>query len=148
MGKKYLFRKMKTLKYILLTTLLAITASTAEAKHVVLPHVYMFGFAASFTDSTLYLTDIQDVENVWYDTKEDALMARDNYSSQLKQYMTDSLGQPNRVCLVIFATTKKKAEKKYQILKKKYMSRDGIIHGMKYLTSSDFKFTAVDMSND
>ena len=127
---------------------LAATATTAEAKQVRLPHMYMFGFSASFVDSTLYLTDVQDVEGAWYDTKDKALLERDNYANQLKDYMKENLGQSNRVCLVIFATTKKKAEKKYLKLKKKYMSRDGIIHGMKYLTAADFKFTPIDISEE
>ena len=127
---------------------LAVTATTAEAKQVRLPHMYMFGFSASFVDSTLYLTDVQDVEGAWYDTKDKALLERDNYANQLKDYMKENLGQSNRVCLVIFATTKKKAEKKYLKLKKKYMSRDGIIHGMKYLTAADFKFTPIDISEE
>ena len=138
----------KTLKYIVMALVLAVTATTAEAKQVRLPHMYMFGFSASFVDSTLYLTDVQDVEGAWYDTKDKALLERDNYANQLKDYMKENLGQSNRVCLVIFATTKKKAEKKYLKLKKKYMSRDGIIHGMKYLTAADFKFTPIDISEE
>ena len=139
---------MKTLKYLALVLVLLATTTTAEAKRVPAKHMYMFGFSASFVDSTLYLTDIQDVEGVWYDTKDKALLERDNYANQLKDYMKENLGQSNRVCLVIFATTKKKAEKKYLKLKKKYMSRDGIIHGMKYLTAADFKFTPIDISEE
>ena len=141
-------KTLKTLKYMVLTLVLAATATTAAAKQVQKDHMYMFGFSASFVDSTLYLTDIQDVEGAWYDTKADALLGRDSYSSQLKDYMADKMGLPNRVCLVIFATTKKKAEKKLLKLKKKYMSRDGIIHGMQYLTAADFKFELVDMSEE
>ena len=136
---------MKTMKYFVLVVLFAVMSTKAEAKQVLLPHMYMFGFAASFVDSTLYLTDVQDVEGVWYDTKEKAMMGRDSYSDQLKEYMKDKLGLPNRVCLVIFATTKKQAEKKYLKLKKKYMSKDGTIQGMRYLTASDFKFSAVEV---
>ena len=138
----------KTLKLFVLTLVLAAMATTVEAKRVKTSHMYMFGFAASFVDSTLYLTDVQDVQGAWYDTKDKCLMLRDSYSDQLKEYMKEKMGQPNRVCLVIFAKTKKKAEKKYQKLKKKYMSKDGIIHGMKYLTATDFKFTAIDASEE
>lgn len=139
---------MKTLKYIVLTLVLATMATTAEAKLVCTEHMYIFGLAASFTDSTLYLTDIQDVEGAWYDTKDDALMGRDSYSSQLKEYLSDKMGQPNRVCLVIFATTLKKAEKKYLKLKKKYMLKDGTLPGMRYLTAADFKFQAVEAQEE
>ena len=110
---------MKKMKYLVLVALFAAMSTKAEAKHVLLEHMYMFGFSASFVDSTLYLTDIQDVEGVWYDTKAKAMLGRDSYSDQLKEYMKDKMGQPNRVCLVLYATTKKQAEKKYQKLKKK-----------------------------
>ena len=139
---------MRTLKYIALALLLAVTATTAEAKRVKAPHMYIFGFSASFVDSTLYITDIQDVENVWYDTKTGFLLERDSYSSQLKDYMTEKKGQPNRVCLVMFATNKKKAEKKYEKLKKKYADKNGVIIGLQYLTSADFKFNAVEVSEE
>ena len=138
---------MKTLKYMMLTLVLATMTTTAEAKLVCKDHMYMFGLAASFVDSTLYLTDIQDVVGAWYDTKDKALMGRDSYSFQLKEYMADKMGQTNRVCLVIFATTLKKVEKKYMKLKKKYMLKDGTIPGMRYLTAADFKFEAVDVSD-
>ena len=138
----------KTLKYLVLALMFVATATTAEGKRVKTSHMYIFGFAASFVDSTLYLTDIQDIEGAWYDTKEKALLERDNYSNQLKDYMKYKMGQSNRVCLVLFSKKKKEAEKKYLKLKKKYMSKDGIIHGMKYLTSADFKFTAIDISEE
>ena len=136
---------MKKMKYLVLVALFAAMSTKAEAKHVLLEHMYMFGFSASFVDSTLYLTDIQDVQGVWYDTKAKAMLGRDSYSDQLKEYMKDKMGQPNRVCLVLYATTKKQAEKKYQKLKKKYMDKDGVMQGMRYLTASDFKFESVEV---
>ena len=52
---------MNKTKYIILT-LLMVLATSASAKKVQVPHVYMFGFSASFQDSTVYFTDIQDVQ--------------------------------------------------------------------------------------
>ena len=134
---------MNTLKYMVLALLLAATATTAEAKIVVTEHMYIFGFSASFNDSILYITDIQDVQGASYETKSDFLVGREYYSTQLKEFLAEKMGQPNRVCLVLFATTKKKAEKKYQKLKKKYTGKDGIAHGLQYLSSDDFKFEVV-----
>ena len=140
--------KMKTLKYMLLALVLAAMTTTAEAKQVQAKHMYIFGFSASFNDSTLYLTDIQDVENAWYDSKTGFLLARDSYSYQLKEYLTEQKGLPNRICLVMYATTRKKAEKLYAKLKKKYTGKDGIIYGMQYLTADEFKFNVVDISTE
>lgn len=138
---------MRFLKYIVLTLLVCV-AMGAEAKTVKARHMYVFGFAASFKDSVVYMTEIQDVPNVWYDTKSKFLLGRDNYSAQLKEYFRDKLQMPDRVCMVIFAKTMKKAEKKYLKLRKKYLSdkKHTSTYEVRYVTTQDFKFEAVDVS--
>lgn len=146
---------MNKTKYIILT-LLMVLATSASAKKVQVPHVYMFGFSASFQDSTVYFTDIQDVQGAWIDKKTKFLLGRDNYSYQLSNYFNEQ-GQANRVCMVIFSTSKSKAEKKYIKLRKKYMAPDKkskkkgkeellTPYDIRYITQQDFKFTPVDMS--
>ena len=134
---------MKTLKYVLLILTLTVAATKAEAKIVIAEHMYMFGFSASFTDSTLYITDIQDVQGVSYESKTKFLFGRDSYSNQLKEFLAEKKGQPNRVCIVFFEVNKKKAEKKYQKLKKKYTGKDGVVYGLQYLSSDEFTFTPI-----
>lgn len=134
-------------KYILMTLLFCV-AMGADAKRIQPKHMYIFGFAASFKDSVVYMTEIQDVPNVWYDTKSKFLLGRDNYSAQLKEYFRDKLQMPDRVCMVIFAKTMKKAEKKYLKLRKKYLSdkKHTSTYEVRYVTTQDFKFEAVDVS--
>ena len=138
---------MRYYKYILMTLLFCV-AMGADAKRIQPKHMYIFGFAASFKDSVVYMTEIQDVPNVWYDTKSKFLLGRDNYSAQLKEYFRDKLQMPDRVCMVIFAKTMKKAEKKYLKLRKKYLSdkKHTSIYEVRYVTTQDFKFEAVDVS--
>ena len=130
---------MKSLRYILL---LAVTLLTVEAsaKLELTDNIYMFGFSASFKDSVIYATDIQNPQGLWIDTKHDYLINRDEYSHQLKEYLTDKLQQPNRVCMVFFYTKKKKAEKEYLKLMKKY--KQG--YEVRYLNENDFKFEPID----
>jgi len=134
---------MKLLKYILLFTLI-FSASSIEAKPLKTNSVYMFGFSASFKDSVIYVTDIQNVPGAWIETKNKFLMGRDNYSYQMDNYLTDSLKQEKRVCMVFFALKKKKAEKQYLKLMKKYKKG----YDIKYLNAPIFEFKAVDMSPD
>lgn len=108
--------------------------------------MYMFGFSASFQDSTIYITDIQDVYGVWYDSKQKYIRGLEDYSSQLNTYLTEQRNQPNRVCVVFYALDKKKAEKKYKKLQKKYVVKSKGLYNILYLTEKDFKFEAVDMS--
>lgn len=145
---------MKFIKYITLTLLLTVGfATVSQAKNMKAAHLYMFGFSASFSDSTVYVTDIQDVEGAWIDSKTNFLLGRDNYSYQLKEYMADKMQMPNRVCMVFYATSKAKAEKKLMKLMKKYVPNPKKKKNLKpyevhYLNAQDFKFSPIDMSEE
>ena len=139
---------MRYLKYMLLTLLVSV-AMGAEAKQVQVPHMYMFGFTASFKDSVVYMTEIQDVQKVWYDKKTKFLLGRDIYSSQLQEHFKEKMQMPDRVCVVVFAKSLKKAEKKYLKLRKKYLSdaKHTSSYEVRYITTQDFKFEPVDLSD-
>lgn len=139
---------MRYLKYMLLTLLVSV-AMGAEAKQVQVPHMYMFGFAASFKDSVVYMTEIQDVQKVWYDKKTKFLLGRDIYSSQLQEHFKEKMQMPDRVCVVVFAKSLKKAEKKYLKLRKKYIgdAKHPSTYEVRYITTQDFKFEPVDLSD-
>ena len=140
---------MKCYKYILLTLLFCV-AMGAEAKRVQPKHMYMFGFAASFKDSVVYMTEIQEVPGAWYDTKSKFLLGRDNYSLQLKGHFKEKMQMPDRVCMVFFAKSMKKAEKKYLKLRKKYLGdkKHPSSYEVRYVTNQDFKFEPIDMSEE
>ena len=135
---------MKYLKYIVLTLLVCV-AMGAEAKTIKARHMYVFGFAASFKDSVVYMTEIQDVKDAMYDTKSKFLLGRDSYSDQLKTYFRETMQMPNRVCMVMFSTSKKKAEKQYLKLRSKYLSdkKHTSSYEVRYVTMQDFKFEPV-----
>ncbi len=139
---------MKSIKYILLAIIAVIATTDIHAKGVVAPEVYMFGFSASFQDSTIYITDIQEMKGVWIDKKHKFLLGRENYSMQLKNYLSDKLQLPNRVCIVFYAQNKKKAVKQMEKLKKKYVLKTKGTYDVHYITSADFKFETVDMSSE
>lgn len=133
---------MKQLKYMLLLAALMLAANVS-AKMLKTSHMYMFGFSASFKDSVVYVTDIQDVQGVWIEKKSKFLMGRDKYSEQLKTHLTEQLRQNDRVCVVFFNKSKKKAEKKYLKLMKKYKKG----YDIRYLNVTEFKFEVIDMAD-
>lgn len=142
---------MNTVKNIALTLILVAFAIGAQAKPVQPDHVYMFGFSASFKDSTIYITDIQDVKGAWIDSKSQFLLSRDNYSYQLKEYFTEKMQQPDRVCMVFYATSQAQAGKLMKKLMKKYVptaKKKGSAepYDVRQLTTTDFQFTPIDMS--
>ena len=79
-----IYRKMKL--RLLLVTAFAIVASFTLADNKC-TKLYMYGFAASFNDSTVYFTDIQEMDSVWTNTKTGFLYSRDNYSYQLRDHL-------------------------------------------------------------
>ena len=131
---------MKIFKLFTLALVLTAFAVKAQAKLVQPEHVYMFGFSGSFKDSVVYITEIEDVKGAWIDSKTKFLLNRDSYAFQLKEHMTDQYQQPDRVCVVFYATSLKKIEKKLKKLRKKY----------KELTPlpTEFHFQAIEYTDD
>ena len=134
----------------LIVAILAVFAtiySPLQAKNFVTPKAYMFGFSASFNDSIVYFTDIQEVDSVWFMQKKDILAGRNNYSNQLRDYCAQKLDQPKRTCVVICSEKRKTVEKKYDKMKRKYSPKKGSTYDVRFISVSDFKFTSVNMSD-
>ena len=104
---------------------------------------YLFGFVANFTDSVVYFTDIQEIENVTIQKKTKFLKDRDAYSDQLRSYFADKLNMPKRTCVVSFGLTRKEAEKKYVKMRKIYAEKYAKKYDVRYITENDFKFQAI-----
>ena len=90
---------------------LLLTATTAQAKREP-ASVFMFGFAASFNDTIVHFTEIQQVDSTWTDAKGKFLLGRDNYSLQLRQFLADQEQMPNRTCIVVYGLKREQVEKK------------------------------------
>ena len=137
----------KTIKIALAALILCSgLAIQASAKNKVEPR-YLFGFSASFADSTVYFTDIQKLDSTWIDSKTKFLLGREEYSGQLKRYFA-SKHMPNRTCVVVFAPNIKKAEKKLKKLKETYTVKAKGGYDVRYMTKADFEFTPVYLDND
>lgn len=100
---------MKILRNIATAALLFLAIGT-QAKYK-MSTTYMYGFAASFNDSTVYFTNVQKVDSAWFDCKTNFLYSRDNYSYQLRDFLA-SQGAVNRTCVVVFAKDEKTAQRK------------------------------------
>ena len=64
---------MKPIRHLILgtalTALFTLIYSSAQAKNIVEKKAYMFGFSASFNDSIVYFTNIQEIDSVWFSQK-------------------------------------------------------------------------------
>ena len=127
-------------RYILLALILLTVCLGMTAKNKTVQKVYIYGFSASFQDSVVYFTDIQELENVSVTNKSSFLYRRDSYSSQLRNYLAEK-GDPFRTCIVSYAYDRKHIEKKYLKLKSKYTKKGSF--DIRYLKTEEFKFDRV-----
>ena len=134
---------MKYLKFIALVVVLSTFLPANAAKKSETTKAYLFGFVANFTDSVVYFTDIQEIENVTIQKKTKFLKDRDSYSDQLLYYFTDKLNMPHLTCIVSFGLTRKEAEKKYVKMRKLYTEKNAGRYDVRYITENDFKFQAI-----
>ena len=81
---------MKPIRQLTIATaivaMLAIANTPLRAKNYVTPKAYMFGFSASFNDSIVYFTDIQEVDSVWFMQKRKLLAEK--YGIRLSEFAT------------------------------------------------------------
>jgi len=145
---------MKSFRHIaLMTAVLALMASALlplQAKNIVAPKAYMFGFSASFSDSIVYFTDIQEIDSVWFTQKKKMLAGRSNYSYQLREFFESKMNLPKRTCIVIGSQKKKDVEKKYAKMKKQYTStkKKAKPYEVRFVTIDEFKFRSINMGGD
>lgn len=71
--------------------------------------LYVYGVATSFNDSTVYITEIQQLDSAWVDTKTGFLYSRNNYSFQLRDHLKAN-GFATPTCVTYFAKTRKEIE--------------------------------------
>lgn len=134
---------MKYIKFLALAVVLTAFLPVDAAKKPETTKAYLFGFVANFTDSVVYFTDIQEIENVTIQKKTKFLKDRDSYSDQLRYYFADKLNMPHRTCIVSFGLTRKEAEKKYVKMRKLYTEKNAGMYDVRYITENDFKFQAI-----
>lgn len=112
--------RLKTLRTICLSTLLALTVSVQAEKKPKMQTVYIFGCSVSFTDPQVYLTDVIQLDSA-YVMPNGFLVDRQMYSYQLQEYVMAQDQVKQSTCSVFFDVKKEKALKKYNRLKRKYL---------------------------
>ena len=130
---------MKLQKYLIaaaLTVAVLLPTMTAAKKSQAPQRVYMFGFAASFTDSLAFQTEIQAVDSVWL-LPNGFLVDRALYSLQL-QYYVEGKGSTNSTATVFFAEKAYKLKKVWEKVRKRYAKADGV--SLTIVPQTDFQF--------
>ena len=143
---------MRFFKTLSIAILMAAGSQTLAAQNqpknsnIQVPKAYIFGFVASFNDSTVYFTDIQELDSVWVTKKKKMIAGKGNYSYQLRDFFARERQLPNRTCVVIGSVKRKDVEKKYNKMKHQYIYKKKGAFDVRYLPESEFRFKTVDMS--
>ena len=147
-GSLSLMRLGLMLAFCCLLPLATVTAQTDKApkkaaqkvvKEPVMQRVGMFGFAVSFKDSVVCLTEIQTLDSAYIEPAHGFLHDRSLYSLQLQMYL-ESLGYKNAVCTVLFDKKPHKLNRVMRKVRKKF-ERDASFR-IKEVPVSEFRFKA------
>ncbi len=133
------YRK-KLLSAVLLATVLMMPTEAFGINK--LTKIYLFGFATSFTDSTVYVTDIQEIDSAWIDSRTKFLYGRQDFSYQFAQHLRSD-ENPHPTAIVVFAEKRKNIEKKFLKLRKRYTNPKKGVFTIKTIDSNTFHFSAV-----
>ena len=135
---------MRLRQLLIVTALLVGCVINGNAKGYRPAKIYMFGFAASFNDSTVYLTDIKTVNAYLVNNRTKFLANREDYSYQLRNYLQSNGLEAYPTCITMFAENEKDATKKYLKLKERY-EKSKKKYSIKSLKDSQFKYTPVEL---
>lgn len=99
--------------------------------------VYLYGVSIDFNDSTVYMTDIQYLDSMIIQ-KDGSLQGQSGYSLQMKVFLENSYGEDNQTCAIVYSDNKKKLEKKFVKMRKRYQTDKG--RTLKLLGTDSFTF--------
>ena len=94
--------------------------------------VYVMGVSYSFSDSTVYFTEIQKMENIQFSDAHKFLPDRQHYSYELTDFMESNEGMPGRLSALYYAEKLTSLQKKAEKLKKRFLKKN---KDVKYLGS-------------
>lgn len=109
-------------------------------KTPVVSRVYVFGFAASFTDSIACQTEIQQLDSAWIEPSHEFLIDRSLYGLQLQNHMSSVEGCRNAICSIFFNKNPRKLQRTWKKVKKRYEKAEGLRFSV--IPAQRFSFTA------
>lgn len=105
----------------LLCTLTAMASTFTANAEKDAKTIYAFGFGETLNDTTVFLSPVQVLEGAETD-KSGFLIFREEYATQLQQHLSEQYGKTT-MCVLIYATSRDKAEKKYVRLRRELQRR-------------------------
>ena len=128
-------RKSLFILLLVFVSAVAVAGDRKENKKDEAAPVYIMGVSMSFSDSTVYFTEIQKLDSVVLENG--ALPHLQYYSYELKDYMSFEENMPGRISAIYFNEKRSKLEKKELKVKKNLVEKEG--KTVRYL-GEKFKF--------
>ena len=125
-------KKILLISLLLLMTLSGYARGKSEKDSV----VYIFGASISFSDTIVYFTEIQQIDDVV--VEKGFLPNRQLDSYELKDYMSFKENMPGRISVIYFSDKQKDLVKKEKDIKKRLETKENMT--VRYL-GGKFKFT-------
>ena len=133
---------MKLRQVLIIAVLLLGWVNSSNAKGYKPAKVYMFGFAASFNDSTVYMTNIQKVDAYLANDLTKFLANREDYSYQLRYYLQNNGLVSYPTCVTMYAENENKAMKQFAALKNKY-EKSKKKYVVKSISDAEFSYKTI-----
>lgn len=111
--------------------------------------MYVCGVNFCFNDSLIYFTDIQQMDTISVYGKYNVLINREQYSYQLRNFMTEKLHRPNTTSVIMHDMDREKLTKKLQTMRDKYVfigkgkKKRPSNYDLRVLSSEEFSFTPI-----
>lgn len=135
---------MKFIRFLLLVVVCTLVAMPSQAigKKKAEPEVltiYVFGVAQNLADSTVYITNISEVNGATM-LPHELLENHQYYTEQLKNYVSDRFRETHLSVAFYYARTQKQIEKKYARVEEKMKKRAMKPLVFKMIPNMDFRF--------
>ena len=110
---------------VLMLLLIVLCAPAFGARKKNPQTVYVMGVSYSFTDSTVYFTEIQKMDSIVFGTGDHKFLpSRQHYSYELSDYMAEKEGMSGRPSALLYSKKLSKLQKKEAKLKKKLLKKN------------------------
>lgn len=128
---------MKIIKVVFSALIMLCLLSSFTPTKKALKPIYAFGVSASFVDSVVYFTEVQELDSATLN-KNGFLNKRDAYSYQLKNHL-ENKGLEHRTCMTYFSDSKSEMNSEFSKLSAKYKKNKAYRYQL--IDKSEFHFT-------
>lgn len=136
----------KTLRTSLFFLLISLLPVVAYAQKKSNKEIFLFGFGVNVKDSTVYVTNVQQVPGAVVFKKTKFLEHRAVYSREMQTFLTTQYDAPHTACTVFFSDSKEALEKKRNKVRRE--QQKNAVLKIREIPADAFRFVAPSLSEN